>query len=717
MYSRRNTNRFEHRSRRQVQAESFIAEKGGLEWLESRMVLASDPFPMISDLEDSMNPVVRFETNYGDIDIELFQDDAPVTVANFLDYVRDGDYDQTFFHRLINSPSPFVLQGGGYRYIEGTGAIDIPVEAPIVNEFGRSNTERTIAMAKTPGDPNSATSQFFFNLADNGGTAPDGLDFQNGGFTVFGRVANQRSWDVVLLINGLNTNNFGSPFDNLPVSDDYSGSDGVQNDELVNIVDAEIIKPADVAAFYQYRYYYPEGFAGSTINEFLPIGNAGSTTAHFQVITRSEIAQTQNADDEFWYRDKVIATSFVPAHSRGGVSVFTFTTGDTDLIFQQGVPYAFEVWSTEPIAANLSHYDNGSATGENFSGAPATQWYMAGGVKQNGVLSFPVWQNTSDTTANITVTFFFRNEAPVVLTTTTEAFRRGGYNISDLPNVPNNRTFGILIESDQPIVAALTQYDTNFGGGVTTLGTTTPSNIGVLPLASQSGDGSAINTVLEFINPNSTSAVITLRITFTDPSTNQIVVTPASLIIQPNRRSNYALNQVAGLADGLNVSVVYTSGSADVIGTAFHYEHEDIVANPIATSAATNNLFSEGFMDAARAGDDLFETISVFNPNAALFGLTDQDANVTFRFLYNDGTIVNVNRTVPAGKPVDLVLDELEEVLDQGPSFGRYYYSIEVVSDIPVIAQMHHYDLTLGSLQPSGGFGVLGLQSGTVINL
>lgn len=709
MHSRRTS-----RSRRRIQTGKR-ANPARVEWLENRMVMASDPFPLLTDLEDQMNPVVRLETNFGDIDIELFIDDAPITVANFLDYVREGDYDQTFFHRLIDG---FVLQGGGFRFDPDEGAIDIPTEDPIVNEFDRTNAERTIAMAKLPSGPNTATSQWFFNLDDNAGTPPNGLDFQNGGFTVFGRVVNDRSWDVVTTIAGLDTFDFGSPFDDLPVTDEYDGVSTITSEDLVMIVDAEIIKPSDVAAFYRYRYYYPEGFAGSTINEFLPMANAGNSASHYQVITRSEVAQSQSGDNEFWFRDKVIDTSSIAAHSRGGPSVFTFTSGDTDLIFQQGVPYAFEVWTTEPISVNLSHYDNGSATGENFATEAAEEWFLTGGVKEDGVFSFPVWQNTSDTEANITLTFYFRNQNPIVFSTTTEAFRRGGLNITDFPTLPDNSSFAVRIESDQPIVAALTQYDTNFGGGSTTLGTPNGGlNAGVLPLAKKGANANATNTLLEFVNPTSTTAVITLRITFTDPSTNQIVVTPASLVIQPNRRSNYVLSDVPGLANGVNVSVVYTSGSTNVVAGAYHYEHQDIVANPFAHTAATRNTFSEGFMDAGRAGDDVFETISVYNPNSALFGVTDTDANVTFRFLYNDGTVVTVNRTVAAGKPVDIKLHELEELLEQGPMFGRYYYSIEVVSNIPVIAQMNHYDLTLGDLQPSGGFGVLGTQSGDIYSL
>lgn len=126
--------------------------------------------------------IVRFDTSLGSFDVQLYDTDTPVTVQNFLNYVRDGDYVDSFFHRLVPG---FVLQGGGFIYkIESNTFYFVPSDPPIVNEFMHSNLRGTIAMAKLAGDPNSATSQFFINLADNSAT----LDWQNGGFTVFGHV-------------------------------------------------------------------------------------------------------------------------------------------------------------------------------------------------------------------------------------------------------------------------------------------------------------------------------------------------------------------------------------------------------------------------------------------------------------------------------------------------------------------------------------------------
>jgi peptidyl-prolyl cis-trans isomerase A (cyclophilin A) len=136
------------------------------------------------------NTLLRMQTDLGGIDIELFDTQAPLTVANFLNYVNRGDYDGTFIHRSVPG---FVIQGGGYIFnpadgdFFGSGMTHIPVDPHVVNEpdpVNRPNVRGTLAMGKTS-DPDSATSEWFFNLAST-----TKLDDPNnsGGFTVFGQV-------------------------------------------------------------------------------------------------------------------------------------------------------------------------------------------------------------------------------------------------------------------------------------------------------------------------------------------------------------------------------------------------------------------------------------------------------------------------------------------------------------------------------------------------
>ena len=105
--------------------------------------------------------MVVLKTNHGDITLELDTENAPASVANFLQYVRDGHYDNTVFHRVIGG---FMVQGGGFS----PGMKQKDTRAPIVNEAdnGLKNERYTLSMART-GDPHSASAQFFINVADN----------------------------------------------------------------------------------------------------------------------------------------------------------------------------------------------------------------------------------------------------------------------------------------------------------------------------------------------------------------------------------------------------------------------------------------------------------------------------------------------------------------------------------------------------------------------
>jgi peptidyl-prolyl cis-trans isomerase B (cyclophilin B) len=155
------------------------------------------------------NPMVILSTSMGDIKIELYPDKAPVTVQNFLDYVKAGYYDGTIFHRVIPK---FMIQGGGLTadmQDKRQGQ-----KAPIKNESsnGLKNEVGTLAMARTSA-PDSATSQFFINVSDNGflnkDSAPDKV-----GYAVFGKVV--EGMDVVKKIEQVKTGTKG-PHQNVPV--------------------------------------------------------------------------------------------------------------------------------------------------------------------------------------------------------------------------------------------------------------------------------------------------------------------------------------------------------------------------------------------------------------------------------------------------------------------------------------------------------------------
>jgi len=225
-------------------------------WFIPLALVASGVMGLGASSAGAANSFVRFDYNLtlqdrsrNTVFIELF-DDRPLTTNNLLQYVNGGHFDGLLMHRLARN---FVLQGGGFYPVlqpepppvnvsldpnarvdlDGNPATSNPT---VNNEFGntpfRSNLRGTLAMAKQPGNPNSATSEFFFNIANNGGTSPNGLDFQNGGFTVFAQVVGD-GMSLIDAFNGLTIVNlnpdinddgnrevgpfFNSPTDGVPV--------------------------------------------------------------------------------------------------------------------------------------------------------------------------------------------------------------------------------------------------------------------------------------------------------------------------------------------------------------------------------------------------------------------------------------------------------------------------------------------------------------------
>lgn len=202
--------------------------------------------------------VVRLDIQIGTtshiVDLELFDTITPATVINFINYVDENPrYDGSFLHRSLPG---FIVQGGGYTYAPALGAFEydatngvytgglqeITVDAPIVNEFqgsGLSNIRGTIAMAKIASLPNSATSGWFINLADNSAN----LDVQNDGFTVFGRVLDNGMtvFDLIEATPIFDITAIHPAFDGIPL-DSYNAGDAVTQSNLIRVNSASLIQ-------------------------------------------------------------------------------------------------------------------------------------------------------------------------------------------------------------------------------------------------------------------------------------------------------------------------------------------------------------------------------------------------------------------------------------------------------------------------------------------
>lgn len=183
---------------------------------------------------------VQFQTNMGDFEVALFDETAPASVKNFLDYVNSNAYKNNIFHRSIQD---FVVQAGGYKIGPPTGEDKIfsiyPVttKPAVKNEPKISNLLGTLAYAKLGNNANSATSQWFFNLDNNSAN----LDYQNGGFTVFGQVINN-GMTIVNSIAALKTETLNDNFTDIPLID-FMANTKLEEDNFVTIYNIIVIDP------------------------------------------------------------------------------------------------------------------------------------------------------------------------------------------------------------------------------------------------------------------------------------------------------------------------------------------------------------------------------------------------------------------------------------------------------------------------------------------
>jgi len=280
--------------------------------------------------------VVRFTSQVSNnsrvMDFAMFSNGTPNTRANFLKYVNDGDYNNSFVHRSVPG---FVVQGGGYYNStpEATLTVtSVPTDAPIANEFGVSNTLGTISMAKLGGDPNSATSGWFVSLGDNS----ENLDNQNGGFTVFARITKDTLASAQTFGNPVQypiwklSENPSSPFTNVPLITSFTGGSVADTDLLL--------------------------FPTVTIVP-LPAGQAGeSTTLTYSVVGNTNPAVSASVDV-----NGQLQISYVPDSSgRGIVSVrATDSVGNTvDDNITIEVQRTYDLWRSSVFSVADAADDN-----------------------------------------------------------------------------------------------------------------------------------------------------------------------------------------------------------------------------------------------------------------------------------------------------------------------------------------------------------------------
>lgn len=673
--------------------------------LESRLALYSSPFlahlPTLELMEHSENTVVRMQTTAGIVDIELYNRSgpgtapgAPNTAANFLRYINDGRLDNTFFHRLAEG---FVLQGGGFTFNAATSkSVQVPTFPPVVNEFnaGRSNIARTIAMAKLGDQPDSATSQFFFNLVNNAAN----LDNQNGGFTVFGKVI--QGWEIITDISNFQTRNLNQfltgntagAFDAVPLS-------GSANTDLVSIIDVEVIKPANQDFFYAHSVYFPDGFrSGNTTQSVEVVNLDDNASSVYQIIARYEGGS----------RDEVIASGILTPGARASVQVSKARTPSINLV-RGGVPFAYEVRSTQALAASVNHADFGATAGEAFVAAEplATgnlrNWSFANGIKGPGLASYITYQNLSDQTASVTAVFYSENGTTFLITKTLEPYRRGGLDVMQLPAVTNG-LYSVRLLSDQPIVSALSQYRAAPGRAATQTGQVGGAAAeGILPAAIIPTTGQSILSVL-YTGDTPTTVTIDFSFILSDGT----VLTPSSdfTLSTTQRRRELDLSIANGaIPRGQFFTIRYKvrNAGARVTAAVTTVVSGDTITTPFQSNSGAEIAFADGFTDPSE-GATGSEVLSLYNP--FVDPTVSLDYRISIHFVDNpqDEIIIPLTGTgtLGAGDRVDIPIRTLTDAMTKIGSEERFrHYSIRVVSsatraaspiDGAIFAQLNRFD-------------------------
>ena len=688
--------------------------------LEPRVLLSTlfgAELPDLTDLENIDNVIARFQTNVAAVDgtsyfdLELFvadDGDPTETVANFLTYVREGQYDGVFFQRLTTLDSdptspPDILQGGRNRLDDETGVVSINTSRDsVVDEIGRENLERTIAMAKTSAT-DSATTQFFFNLTDNEDIL--GPDVQNnGGFAVFARVLDDRSWDVVMAIAGLDTENLGSriadpdfggsAFPNTPVTAAFDADEDAQITDamLVTILDVEIIKPEGARAFFDQSVYISEGYKNFRSDEILTVVNANDEDADFQVVLRFATGED---------RDLVVDFGTLEAGERREIQLSGSGGDDRVIGF---VPYAIEVQtastdvSSIPVTATLTRSDFAGVVddAETFAGEALfnpeaiaeadrqdtlTVWTFADGLRDDAnIESYITWVNLTNEEGEVTIEFFFADQDSTQTANARAigAYRRGGVNLEGIgKSVLPEGTFSARLTSTVPIVASMSTFrlnendETSNGASLSVGIAGTTGSVGALSDVRRPSDGSGQVSV---VNLGSVEAVV--RFDFIDNTG----VSRASVFnrIDAGRRQTFDLDAIPGtsLIEDRAYSVLVSSQTGGP-AIAAQFSSASMAGGSgaaIQSSGGTSHVFAD-----ARFSDDagFIDSISIFNP-------TDNDITFNYIAQFSDGERFTVTRTLLAGRrtAIDISndnqgdLDDIQSKIESANEFANFGVTI-----------------------------------------
>jgi hypothetical protein len=427
------------------------------------------------------------------------------------------------------------------------------------------------------------------------------------------------------------------------------------------------------------RMYYPEGFAGSTINEFVPLVNANPFTVRIlQVIAHYEF----DPNDPNAPRDQVLTLApeemVLAPNSRGGFTVST-AADQANAKVRIGRPYALQIISDGPLGGSFSHYDFGVTVGESFTNRTSTIWTFAEARRDaTKYADFLVYFNPNDTDAHVTVTLTYDDGSVTTFTRTVPAWRRDGVGFNTDGSVTRNGVFAVKVESDIGIVAALSSYDFVNGRGDGWLGNPDGgATEGAVPGVSS---GSGVDSSIAIYNANASPATVTIHVSYARVDLPDLVKV---VTVAGQSRTSMTLASL-GLVPGQVAGLRYSSNQAVTVNVLeYRFGDGDGAVTP--TTAATTAVIGDAFVNPAAAGVLYIEELGLFNPASLA-------VNVTITFLFVDGSAAAQSVTIAPNQFAFIRIDQQPAILNRVEPTA---FSLRLDATTPFVATFAHYDLFL----------------------
>ncbi|HWQ28843.1 MAG TPA: hypothetical protein VNN12_07455, partial [Dehalococcoidia bacterium] len=485
------------------------------------------------------------------------------------------------------------------------------------------------------------------------------------GYAVFGRVI--QGWDVVTTIQALRSLDMtgnasfsgadgASAMNEFPVANSYVTGQPLATRDMVRIINAEVIKPANVSGFFAQRLVMPEGFRSPNTTETVELYNPNTTSATYQVIVRFETG----------LRDRVVASGTI---SPGGtLRVRLSDSGDSTLnAVRANTPYSVVVETAlpngtpdpRPISASMNRVDYNAATSQGFFNAAG---YTDNQLKtwdfahiERGQLSreYLTWVNLSDDAGIVTVTLT-TGASPQVFRFDLGPYRRGGMALADYP-ILSAGIRSARITSTVPIVAfasdwdipaqgqpVATSYTPGFGtmglpGGGATAG-------GVADVVMRANHVSAVS----LFNPGTTFASVTLRFWRTGRAQSEAPISRVQFVPAGGRFDYTLVSGDLGIPLGETFTITYSSGTTPIVAqyTFVDTEGRNLAGTKrndgdtlmLTTRLAPTTYFPDGYLDSSRLdGGTQSERITLFN----VFASNDWTFSYIIRYHFTDGTSID----------------------------------------------------------------------------